>query len=244
MDQSHLDDKYFVDTYIYNCPYCNRRHVTYGIEDKTFFDWNSNKTCYLYTVVCMSCGNKSLHLSYQDIPLKYFKTYQTVKLNKFDIDIEEKELDEYFFYSVPTSLFSIDSRIPRVLRELFTEAEGCLKSNYLTGASACVRKLIYELAQLEDAEGENYDERIKSLKEIKSEVEPTYFDTLLTIQQVTSDKVHENAYDGWKPKHLKLILSTITEILQEIYVLPEVKKEKRNTILELKQEVFGKNEEE
>ena len=59
-------------------------------------------------------------------------------------------LDADFFYSVPTSFFVMDERVPRVLRELLTESEGCLKSNFLTGASACARKVVYELAKLVD----------------------------------------------------------------------------------------------
>jgi hypothetical protein len=149
----------------------------------------------------------------------------------------ETDLDNLFFYSVPTSFFVIDSRIPAKLRELLTEAEGCRKSNLLTGASVCVRKVIYELAVLEGATGNNYDDRIKSLKDIKPEVDPAYFDTLLTIQQVTSTKVHEESYDGWNAKHLRLILSSLVEILSELYVIPAIRQEKRAAILKLKEEV-------
>ena len=100
-------------------------------------------------------------------------------------------LDGIFFYSVPTSFFVLDERVPKILRDLLTEAEGCLKSNFLTGASACARKLVYELSAKEKAEGSNYDERIKGLKLVHPEVPSEFFDTLLTIQQVTSTKVHE-----------------------------------------------------
>lgn len=244
MDHSNLDSKYFVDIHKYNCPFCKRRHVSYFIREKHQFDWTPEKECYLYLVRCMSCKKESMHLSFKDIKIKQAKHLDIGWVHSFVFDEDTPEIDEYFFYSVPTSLFAVDSRIPNKLRKLFTEAEGCLKSNYLTGASACVRKIIYELALKENAKGDNYDERIKSLKGIKKEVDPTYFDTLLTIQQVTSDKVHENAYDGWESKHLKLILSTISEVLQEIYVIPEIRKEKRSSILELKKEVFGNGEEE
>jgi len=120
-----------------------------------------------------------------------------------------------------------------------TEAEGCLKSNFLTGASVCARKMIYELAILEGAEGDNYENRIKSLKQKRTDVEEEYFDTLLTIQQVTSEKVHEESYDGWDAKHLRLILSTLSEILGLMYVIPELRKEKRKSILSLKEELMG-----
>ena len=148
-----------------------------------------------------------------------------------------KKLDEAFFYSVPTSFFALDERIPRVLRELITEAEGCLKSNFLTGASACARKIVYELGVLSKAVGENYEDRIKSLKGLHPEVEPEFFDTLLTIQQLTSTKVHENSYDGWEAKHLKVILASLSDVLNELYVVPALRADRRRAILSLKTEL-------
>ena len=55
------------------------------------------------------------------------------------------DIDSKIFYSVPSSFHVVDvvdERIPRNIRELITEAEGCLKSNFLTGASACTRKVV------------------------------------------------------------------------------------------------------
>jgi hypothetical protein len=148
-------------------------------------------------------------------------------------------LDSTFFYSVPTSFFVLDERVPRILRELLTEAEGCLKSNFLTGASACARKIIYELAVREKAKGDTYEDRIKSLKEIHPDVEPTFFDTLLTIQQITSTKVHENSYDGWESRHLRIILAALSEVLHELYVVPALREDRRKSILALKDELIG-----
>jgi hypothetical protein len=178
-----------------------------------------------------------MHLSFLEIPVNY---QQYPRIGKFRDDVGE--LDDLFFYSVPTSLFVLNNKIPRVLRELFAEAEGCLKSNFLTGASACARKIVYELAKREEAEGNTYEDRINSLKAKKPEVDPTYFDTLSTIQQLTSNKVHENAYDHWEAKHLRLILATLSEILYEIYVIPELRRDKRRTILDLKAKIMGGKE--
>jgi hypothetical protein len=233
-DMSHLDSKYFIDEYVFNCPFCNRRNVAYTITNwPNTFDWTVGKKCYVYFVKCNSCQNVSMHLSFESI---VFNSPGNRYLFKSD---GGAELDEKFFYSVPTSFFSLDVRIPRVLRELMTEAEGCLKSNFLTGASVCARKLIYELAIIEGAEGADYESRVKSLKGKRPDVEPEYFDTLLTIQQVTSDKVHELSYDGWKSGHLRVILATLTEIFNAMYVIPQVRAEKRQSILELKEQVLG-----
>ena len=190
-DESHLDSLYFVDTHVYNCPFCRRRHVQYSIVANWSFDWTDNQRCYGFIAECHSCDKTSMHLAYQEIALRHLYG----RHHRLDVAANVR-VDELFFFSVPTSFSTLDGRIPRVLRELITDAEGCLKSNFLTGASACVRKVVYELAALEGAQGNHYEERIKSLKEVHTSVESVYFDTLLTIQEVTSSKVHEEAYDG------------------------------------------------
>ncbi len=237
-DASFLDQKYFIDEHIYNCPFCNRRHVSYRIIDRFDFHWTVDKHCFGYLVKCESCSHQSMHLAFSEVSTRYVGEYVGESVYRYELSDEQRaDLDSLFFYSVPTSFFVMDSRIPTKLRELLTEAEGCLKSNFLTGASACVRKVIYELAVMEKATGESYAERIKSLKAIKPEVDPTFFDTLLTIQHVTSTKVHEESYDGWSAKHLRLILSSLVEILSELYVIPAIRQEKRAAILKLKEEV-------
>lgn len=240
-DQSHLDQKYFIDTKVYNCPFCNRRHVSYSLcNSGVSFDWTKDKPCYVYFVQCHSCQNESMHLSFDKINITHIGQIGGANHWRFSLDGDVNVVDylnSVFFYSVPTSFFVLDERVPKILRELLTEAEGCLKSNFLTGASACARKLVYELAILHEAEGEAYDERIKNLKAKFPNVEPTFFDTLLTIQQVTSSKVHEQSYDGWSAKHLKIVLAALSEVLHEIYVVPALREDRRKSILALKGEV-------
>ena len=96
---------------------------------------------------------------------------------------------------------------------------------------------MYELGVLGKVEGENYDERIKALKKIHPEVDPAFFDTLLTIQQMTSTKVHESSYDGWESKHLRIMLASLREVLHEIYVVPALRADRRKEILALKDEL-------
>lgn len=230
-DLSHLDTKYFIDPSRYNCPYCNRRHVVYGITSMRTFDWTDSKKCHAIFVRCGSCGKESMHLTFNDI-------LSLVQGNRYYFT-PAIDIDEGIFYSVPSSFFVVDGRIPRELRELMTEAEGCLKSNFLTGASACARKIVYELSLKMGAEGEHYEDRIKSLKTKLPSVDAAYFDTLLTIQEVTSEKVHEASYDGWDGKHLKLILASLSEILHEIFVVPSLRAERRKSIVDLKAEVLG-----
>ena len=236
-DQSHLDERYFVDRHVYNCPFCNRRHVSYSIIWYTSFDWTDSKKCHVYFAGCHSCGKASMHLSYTSIHTEHIPASNPPRW-RFTFPKDGKP-DDLFFYSVPTSFFVLDNRIPRVLRNLLIEAEGSLKSNYLTGASACARKLVYELTAHEEVYGDSYEERIKNLKVKHPEVEQTYFDTLLTIQQVTSSKVHENAYDGWESNHLRLILASLRKALHELYVAPALRADGRREIENLKKELLG-----
>jgi transcription elongation factor Elf1 len=235
-DLSALDKKYFIDASVFNCPFCNRRNVAYSLFRPDSFDWTEDKKCYIYRVLCHSCQQISMHLSFEEI--KVTQKWGMASGYVFEIT-EDVDLDSKFFYSVPTSFFVLDERIPKVLRELITEAEGCLKSNFLTGASACTRKVVYELAIIEKADGNDYESRLKSLKAKRSDVDGEYFDTLLTIQQVTSNKVHELSYDKWNSSHLRIILTALTEILYAMYVIPSVRQEKRSAILRLKEEVLG-----
>ncbi|HXH70632.1 MAG TPA: hypothetical protein VNI60_09920 [Pyrinomonadaceae bacterium] len=173
-----------------------------------------------------------MHLSFSEIHSHLFSNSLT-SIFKSDID-----LDEHIFYSVPSSFFVIDERIPKVIRELITEAEGCVKMNFLTGASACTRKAIYELTIREKAEGDNYEERIKFLKTKFPQIDPTYFDVLSHIKDMTSDKVHEQSWEKWDNKHLKLFLETLKVILHEIYVIPDERKKRSLSISSLLPDVF------
>lgn len=229
-DRSSLDGKYFIDDTVYNCPFCNRRNVVYSVIDHLCFDWSEDKTCHVWLVKCSSCNNRSMHLSYRDVSTGY--TY-----DKFHA---ETDLDDAMFYSVPTSFFVMDSRIPRVLRELITEAAGCVKMNFLTGASACTRKAVYELLVREEAQGADYEGRIKSLKAKHPEVDPSYFDVLSHIKDMTSEKVHEQSWDEWDSRHLSLILEALKAAVHEIYVVPDERRARAKAVLELRKQVIGK----
>lgn len=230
-NQSYLDQRYFIDPEIYNCPFCNRRHVSYRNLGPVRFDWSNDKECKVWFVKCFSCKKESMHLT--------FKALQDPDWNSphFRSTID---LDSQFFYSVPTSFFVVDRRIPKIIRELITEAEGCVKMNYLTGASACTRKAIYELLVKENAEGDSYEDRIKFLKTKHREIDPQLFDVLCHIKDMTSDKIHEQSWDKWDSKHLKLFLETLKAILHEIYVVPDEKKTRAEHITKLLEEVKTK----
>ena len=230
-DQSHLDLKYFIGADIYNCPFCNRRNVKYENHGAIEFNWSNKKTCWAWRVQCTSCKKVSLHLTYKDLHL-----YPAVPdyANEFDFALN---LDEAIFYSVPTSFFVIDQRIPNALRELISEAEGCHKMNYLTGALACVRKAIYELLSLQEASGEDYNEKISSLRSQNSNVDAEYFEILRHIKDMTSDHVHEQSWVAWDSDNLRFFVETLKAILHEIYVVPDKKKSRVSAVRKLRDEL-------
>ena len=237
-DKSYLDRKYFIDNKVYNCPFCNRNNVNYWITNKSQFDWNIEKQCFVYLVKCSSCEHLSMHLSYQDIATYTHAGYSGYY--RFNDDVVD--IDAAIFFSVPTSFFVIDTRIPKIIRELITEAEGCLKMNFMTGASACMRKAIYELLVWEKVTGNHYEDRIKALKEKYSAIDPELFDILGHIQQMTSDKVHEQSWDKWDAKNLRLIIETLMTVLYEIYVTPQVKADRLNVIKQLRETALKKKD--
>lgn len=233
-DKSHLDQKYFIDNKIYNCPYCNRRNVAYSYSAMHVFDWSNDKECATWYIQCLSCDKKSMHLTYENLQQPYCNSLLFSK----DIDIDSK-----IFYSVPTSFFVIDNRIPKIIRELITEAEGCIKMNFLTGASSCTRKAIYELTILEKAIGDDYESKIKSLKTKYQNIDGELFDILCHIKDMTSNKIHEQSWDKWDGKYLSLFLETLKAILHEIYVIPDERKKRSIAIKEILPSVLADKKE-
>lgn len=236
-DKSYLDRKYFIDPIVYNCPFCNRNNVQYLLVYRVIFDWSNEKKCFVYFVECSSCSKQSMHLSYDDISDFDIKYHMMNYQPHFNSDID---IDEHIFYSTPTSFFALDNRIPSVIRELITESEGCLKMNFLTGASACMRKAIYELLVIEKASGEHYEERIKTLKDKYPKSDPTLFDILSQIQEMTSDKIHEQSWEQWNSKMLRLIIETLKTVLYDIYVTPKIKQERSTFIKQLRENFSAK----
>jgi len=232
-DQSHLDSKYFLTADKYNCPCCNRRHVTYHTLGSHSFDWSNSKICTVWRVQCRSWRKTSMHLTFEDVAAR---DSSGARVARFQVDVD---LDSAFFYSVPTSFFVVDQRIPRVIRELITEAEGCAKMNHLTGASACTREAIYTLLALQGAQGANYDDKIKDLASKHPGIDPELFETLGHIKTMTSDHVHEDSWIAWDSKSLKLFLEALKAVLHEMYVVPDEKKARAAAVRALRGE-FGK----
>lgn len=237
-DQSYLDLKYFIDSRVYNCPFCNRNSVVFSVKETFELNWSTSKKCYGFLVKCNSCNNVSMHLSYEKIV--EYKGRGGFYTGHYQFLVDNDDIDKKIFYSAPTSFFVLDNRIPAIIRDLITEAEGCLKMNFLTGASACMRKAIYELLVLEETTAEYYEDKIKELKTKYPNISSVYFEVLGNIQEMTSDKIHEQSWDDWNSQNLHLIIKTLKTVLREIYVLPKIKEDEIKAIQDLRSKLPNK----
>lgn len=239
---NELEKKYFINKEKFNCPLCKTNSVLFDVLGKGNFNWDSEKKAYLYLVKCTHCGKKTFHLSYSDISTFENSSSGITRFSDTE-GIDLANLDEYFFYSVPRSQFSADDRIPSKIRGLLFEAAGCLHMNYLTGASACLRKAIYELLVVEGlaikgTDTKDYGDKIKSLKDKYSRyVNPAFFDMLAGIQGITSDQLHENAWEEMEASEIDFMLELIKIVIHDMKVKPIEQEEAMKRVLELKSKV-------
>lgn len=71
-DRSPLDTKYFIDSHVYNCLFCNRRNVKYNVGGYLSFDWSTEKKCNVYLSDCRLVS-KSRHRSGGSCPALGFE---------------------------------------------------------------------------------------------------------------------------------------------------------------------------
>ncbi|EKE05634.1 MAG: hypothetical protein ACD_19C00187G0022 [uncultured bacterium] len=234
-DLSEFEGKYFIDGQRYNCPFCNVRGAKYSVTTKTDYHKNDDIKVYCYIVECDMCNKKSIHLSYWEWTTEGYMgkwitnpfTSRPHKLNseKFpEWNDMEPHLDNFFFYHFPTSFFTIDERIPEKIRLLVSEAEGCSKMSFMTGASGSLRRSIYKFLKDQKAIGENYEEKIKWLKTKYSNIESTYFDALFAIKNMNDDDMHEEDWEPFKPSEFNFLIESTKNILNEVYVEPKKRK--------------------
>lgn len=237
MDLSHLDKKYFIDTDVYNCPFCKRNNVKYGLIGNFRFDWTLDKQCYGYLIKCSSCNNISLHLSFNDIRQNQYSSVIDDNSNSFNM----LDIDSKIFYSRPSSFFTLDNRIPDQIRKLIFEAEESRQSNFLIGASACLRKAIYELLSHEKSIIRNektgyadYQKSVKNLENKFKDVDKTLFDALSNIQEMSCDPLHEESSTSWNSSNLRFLIELSKTILEEIYVIPNERKRRLDLLGQMK----------
>ncbi len=264
MSNKDLENKYFIDESGYNCPFCKLRNSAYSVNLIAKYNEKQDKNAYIAFTKCKKCENISIHffktdegiLRYYDF--KYNQKYvEYYNFSSSELENVKSFLNSNIFHHIPSSYFILDERIPKTLRLLYQEAEDCKKANLKTGASACIRKLIYTLIfdelnkiagnkdkkkSLKELGYNNYDECIERLKQEYKNLD-LFFETIDSIKGITSDQVHEDSWEEMNSSDLDMFLFVIKELLNELYVKPEEMEEKRKQILERKNKVLSKNAE-
>ncbi len=242
-DMSELDQRYFVDEDTFNCPFCRRRNIPYFVKSRGTFNWTREKSCFYFTAKCSYCDRRTFHLTFEeDLISTYFSS------TRYKVQLEEGVLmDSLIIYSRPTSFFTLDSAINETVRTHISEAEQALQFNLLTGSSASLRKAIYTLLKNEKCivinEKTNRTDYSASLRELKakfSSVDATLFDALSHVQGLTSDNVHEDAWESWDTTNLKFLIELSKSMLTEMYVVPNVRATRLKQLEELRKEAQKK----
>ena len=276
-NNDNLNDKYFIDDNAFNCPFCGLRNTTYTILAVMKYDLNQNKEGKVIFVQCNKCEKISVHFANNSLTTSggLVVNRGTGTVNHFDSIYREEikflpsnkecasfdDIDSQIFHSIPNSYFTLDKRIPKQMRALFEEAQECKKSNLKTGASACLRKLIYTLLSeqlnkfeqlkkntgnknklsLEELGYKHYADCIKALKEYHPELK-TFIEPLEDITGITSDQVHEDSWAELSAEDLNICLESVRDLLDQIYVQPAILQERRNKIYEMRNKAKNKTE--
>lgn len=149
------DDRYFISTTQYNCPYCETGAVRYKFIGSFDFDWSKDTQVRCIRIRCEepSCQKVSLHMTRYDVSSWGNAEMRLPKRTVVDKDTgteteenwENDKIDELFFYHQPNSTFVIDDRIPKKIREALDQANTSHKMSLSIGSSAALRKAIFEL---------------------------------------------------------------------------------------------------
>jgi len=237
MANTKKDKKLIIDAVRHNCSHCGTKSSRY--DDISFMrvDIENGKHLYAMFLTCCECGHTSMHLlknvelsgkSYDvsRVYLQQFYSGASVILSREEID----KLDDNIIMSIPTPTFIIDAGIPNKLRDLLIEALKCIKENALTGASACIRKAIYQFLAKEKAQGNNYDDKIKYIKKNWPQISD-YLDVMKGIKGITSDQVHEDSFSTFSSEEAQLYIAILEETFREVYVIPEQRKQRKESIM-------------
>lgn len=233
-----ISKKRIINAQQHNCAHCGTKGANYYDIKFVVIDETKNRKLGLLFIRCSCCHKISTHLVKNlvndacDFEYKEFSQYPECFYwygSTHFVTSSIDELDDNIIMSIPTPTFIIDSDIPAKLRNLLIEAGNCVKENALVGASACVRKAIYEFLLLEKAVGDNYDEKIKSIKSKWPHLED-YLDVLRGIKGVVSDQVHEDSFEAFTSEQVRSYVDILEEIFKEIYVIPQKRNERKVAI--------------
>ena len=120
---------------------------------------------------------------------------------------------------------TLDDNVPRPLRALLDEADGCLRMSFLVGAGACAgRTLDLLLAEQGLSEGDRADQILQLGKK-----HPAVSESFLRGLSL----VMNNPTGSWDEARATLSIAILKAIAYEIYVLGPERKERAAYVIEL-----------
>ncbi len=119
---------------------------------------------------------------------------------------------------------TLSPRVPAALRDLMSEADGCLTGNFLTGGTACAQRVIQMLLPAEK-DGPDMQARIRALGEKHPSVPPILTNIIQQFGDATSRDGAKLSASG-----LNLLIVTLKAVLYEIYVLGPERNERLDYI--------------
>lgn len=123
------------------------------------------------------------------------------------------EIDE----RTPTPRFlTMDRRVPDAIRQLVEESDGCLNMNFAVGGTACIRRSIRKMFEVEEVDAGDWAESVRALAEKHQGVAPTLFQ-VIELLGAGEEPLNNDA--------LKALIATFKGILYEVYVLGEERAE-------------------
>lgn len=239
-----MDNLVIIDTKRHNCSHCGTKSAKYENVKFVKLDEHNEKSLCCMFLKCAECGKISMHLI-KNLKLSKEFIYCMADSDEIfkeeiplvhapygnSIEISVENIKNNIIMSIPTPKFIVNNKIPTKLRHLLIEALNCIKENALVGASACIRKALYEFLLQENASGKNYTDKIKSIKGKWNNLDE-YLDVLIGIKGLTSDKIHEESFCNFSSDDAKTCIKILEEIFVEVYVIPEERKNKKKLILE------------
>jgi hypothetical protein len=231
-------------------------------------DWTKKKSARCIQIRCSNprCGKLSLHFTFypiriDDNELSYPLYTEINGIKKYREpgnwseykDFDEENIDDFFFFHQPSSDIVLDENIPENIKEALSQADSSQRMNLTIGASAALRKAIFEiLADLEIVKMKNidkkqvrlnYEERFDLLKEkLKKDFPSVNLELVNDIRDVyklTSEKVHETLpedtqFRDFNSDEFKLLFSIVNALLYDIYTVPKERGDLKKNIENLK----------
>lgn len=130
---------------------------------------------------------------------------------------------------------TVDNRVPSALRDLLTEADGCLKMGFLLGGTVCSQRAIQTVLTLEEVTGANDDARLRALSDKYPGVPKVLFAVCARFREAPADQAPLDK------ERLNLLMVTLKFMFYEIYVIARERTESLEHLQKILERLDGEN---